>query len=101
MCGSTSELLLPKGMDHADFDFYEDFTSPLIRFLQRCEVISEEKCSNKIGFPKTLFDPPQSFLKFYDKKKDALKKRHLGIQQRYSFDLSRLSSKSLKKTLFE
>ena len=45
-------------MDHIEFDFYEDFTSPLVNFLQRCGI----KTSNgngRIFFPKNIFVVPE------------------------------------------
>lgn len=37
-CGGPSQLILPKDMDHNEFDFYEDLTVPFSSFLQRCGI---------------------------------------------------------------
>ena len=62
-CPSASELVLPKGMDHIEFDFCEDFTNPLANFLERCGVLEYEKVvGSKITFPRAMFLPPESVL---------------------------------------
>lgn len=49
-------------MDHIEFDFYEDFTCPLMHFLERCGI-SVTRNSTNIHFPKYLFNCPIALLK--------------------------------------
>jgi len=56
-CKGLCELVLPKDMDHIEFDFFEDFTIPLIEFLNKINFGLEPK-GLKINFPSELFRPP-------------------------------------------
>ena len=49
-------------MDHVEFDFYEDFTSPLMQFLEKCgfELCTAATIKNMIVFPQKLFQQPES-----------------------------------------
>ncbi len=66
-------------MDHIEFDFFEDFSRPLIRFLQRCGIAVGEESLGKIRFPMPLFLPPEMVLKGNVRSKDALKKRDRSV----------------------
>jgi len=62
LCKAPCELLLPKAMDHVEFDFFADFTTPLILFLQRCGIsLNDER--KGIQFPLNLFELPKEFVK--------------------------------------
>ena len=52
-------------MDHVEFDFFEDFTAPLIEFLEKCrfDLNSARDVKNRIIFPQRLFHIPESFKK--------------------------------------
>jgi len=57
-CKGPCELVLPKEMDHIEFDFYEDFTAPLAFFLTRCNFQLRPRKGAKIDFPASLFETP-------------------------------------------
>ena len=57
-CNSMSELVLPKDMNHVEFDFYEDFTEPLADFLNRANFNLESPNESPIDFPIHLFGIP-------------------------------------------
>lgn len=57
-CKGPCELVLPKEMDHIEFDFYEDFTAPLAFFLARCNFQLRAKKGHKIEFPANIFENP-------------------------------------------
>ena len=56
-------------MDHVEFDFYEDFTSPLIQFLEKCgfEISKGAAVQGKISFPQKLFHIPDSIKSLFKK----------------------------------
>ncbi len=66
-CSGASELLLPKQMCHEEFDYYEDFTLPLIKFLHRCNISKAKKTGVGISFPEDIFTAPDSVLKTLQK----------------------------------
>ena len=45
-------------MNHAEFDFYEDFTEPLADFLQRGNYSLDASDEEPIDFPLHLFGMP-------------------------------------------
>jgi hypothetical protein len=57
-CKGPCELVLPRDMDHIEFDFYEDFTQPLAFFLTRCNIPLRPRKGAKIDFPSSLFETP-------------------------------------------
>jgi len=59
-CNGTCELVLPKEMDHIEFDFYDDFTAPLMDFLLRCNFELEK--TPAIYFPRAVFKTPEQVL---------------------------------------
>ena len=68
-CKGPSELLLPKTMDHSEFNFYDDFSTPLIQFLDRIgfEWDFDEALPQKIYFPEQLFKLPESLKPQFEK----------------------------------
>ena len=46
-------------MDHIEFNFYDDFTTPLYQFLDRIGFEWDEKNPKKIYFPQKLFEIPE------------------------------------------
>ena len=49
---------MPREMNHAEFDFYEDFTEPLMDFLRRGNYSLDLKDEAPIDFPLHLFGIP-------------------------------------------
>jgi pimeloyl-ACP methyl ester carboxylesterase len=59
-CRGLCELVLPKDMDHIEFDFSEDFTVPLIEFLGKISFGLAPTKNIRITFGSELFQPPQT-----------------------------------------
>lgn len=59
-CRGLCELVLPKDMDHIEFDFSEDFTVPLIEFLGKISFGLAPTKNVRITFGSELFQPPQT-----------------------------------------
>lgn len=57
-CKGLCELVLPKDMDHIEFDFSEDFTTPLIEFLNKISFGLGTSRNAKINFLAELFQAP-------------------------------------------
>lgn len=57
-CKGLCELVLPKDMDHIEFDFSEDFTTPLIEFLNKISFGLGSSRTSKINFSPELFQAP-------------------------------------------
>jgi pimeloyl-ACP methyl ester carboxylesterase len=57
-CKAPCELILPKSMDHVEFDFFNDFTTPLMLFLNRCGI-SLNDGKKGIQLPLNLYELPQ------------------------------------------
>jgi esterase/lipase len=54
------ELILPENMDHNEFDFFQEFSEPLLDFISRNGIFANtEPCSAK--FPPNLFKVPEEF----------------------------------------
>lgn len=54
------ELILPENMEHNEFDFYHEFSEPLLDFLSRNAIFANtEEC--KTEFPLCLFEAPDEF----------------------------------------
>ena len=54
------ELILPENMDHNEFDFFQEFSEPLLDFISRNGIFANtEPCSSK--FPQNLFKVPEEF----------------------------------------
>ena len=47
-------------MDHVEFDFFDDFTTPLIAFLKKCNINFNEN-GRGVKLPLNLFELPQNF----------------------------------------
>lgn len=58
-CRGLSELVLPRDMDHIEFDFHDDFTAPLTEFLSRIRFGLELDKGLKVNYPKELFKVPK------------------------------------------
>ena len=66
-CRAPCELLLPKNMDHIEFDFDGHFTQPLTHFLNRCGIkVGTWANGGRIIFPRKLFETPE-YLKTQNK----------------------------------
>lgn len=61
-CKAVSELVLPKEMDHIEFDFFEDLTCHLKNFFQRCGIKLNRSGKRAIYFPRVLFRTPDMVL---------------------------------------
>ena len=56
------ELILPENMDHNEFDFFHEFSEPLLDFISRNAIFAyTEECSLVIS--PELLKPPEEFLK--------------------------------------
>ena len=85
-CTAPCELLLPKGMDHIEFDFDEHFSQPLMHFLDRCGIkVGVFNNAGRIIFPRKLFETPKLLksqnrqLSDVDEKKNEDKKEMLRL----------------------
>ena len=60
-------MILPKDMDHNEFDFYDDLTTPFLDFLFKSGINMEMEMSSRFPYgriviPKEAFIPPQNLL---------------------------------------
>jgi esterase/lipase len=54
------ELILPENMDHNEFDFFHEFSEPLLDFISRNAIFAyTETCQPKL--PQSLFEVPEEF----------------------------------------
>jgi len=54
------ELILPENMDHNEFDFFQEFSEPLLEFMSSNAIFAYcKECTGEI--PKELFIVPESF----------------------------------------
>lgn len=37
-CGGPSALIMPRDMDHNEFDFIDDLITPFHQFLKQCKI---------------------------------------------------------------
>lgn len=91
-------------MDHIEFDFFEDFSRPLIRFLQRCGIeVGMQMSEGKIRFPVTLFLPPERIVRANAQSRDPMRKRErVGAKSsdtRIETDAEFLSPKVSKRSV--
>lgn len=56
----SCELILPENMDHNEFDFYHEFSEPLIEFLSRNGVFAHLKEYNT-DIDRVYFEVPTGF----------------------------------------
>jgi fermentation-respiration switch protein FrsA (DUF1100 family) len=54
------ELILPENMDHNEFDFYQEFSEPLLDFISRNGVFANTQPSSNV-FNSDLYKTPESF----------------------------------------
>ena len=59
-CSGPCSLILPKDMDHNEFDFFDDLSLPFAAFLMQCgiSVMPESMHTAFINFPANIFSPP-------------------------------------------
>ena len=59
-CSGPCSLILPKDMDHNEFDFFDDLSLPFSAFLMQCgiSVSPESMHAAFINFPANIFSPP-------------------------------------------
>ena len=59
-CSGPCSLILPKDMDHNEFDFFDDLSLPFSAFLMQCGIsVSPESMHTAfINFPPNIFSPP-------------------------------------------
>lgn len=59
-CSGPCSLILPKDMDHNEFDFFDDLSLPFSAFLMQCGIsVSPESMHTAfINFPPGIFTPP-------------------------------------------
>lgn len=55
---SPCELVLPEHMDHNEFDFYQEFSEPLVDFISRNDIYSHDECE-EIEIEKEFFICPE------------------------------------------
>lgn len=56
------ELILPENMDHNEFDFFQEFSEPLLDFISRNAIFAYTKaCNSKI--PNEICNVPEVFQK--------------------------------------
>lgn len=56
------ELILPENMDHNEFDFFHEFSEPLLDFISRNAIFAYTEGCNPVISPE-LMKPPEEFLK--------------------------------------
>ncbi len=57
---SPCELILPENMDHNEFDFFQEFSEPLLDFISRNAIFAyTQPCSYKI--PAELMNVPDEY----------------------------------------
>jgi fermentation-respiration switch protein FrsA (DUF1100 family) len=54
------ELVLPEQMDHNEFDFYQEFSEPLLDFISRNAIFAYTQAFD-INLPNEIFKTPESF----------------------------------------
>jgi fermentation-respiration switch protein FrsA (DUF1100 family) len=54
------ELILPENMDHNEFDFFQEFSEPLLDFISRNAIFTFTKASSNL-FPADLSIVPEEF----------------------------------------
>lgn len=60
-CTSPCELILPENMEHNEFDFYHEFSEPLLDFISKNAIFAyTEKCDPI--FSEELIKTPEEFL---------------------------------------
>ncbi|OMJ74392.1 hypothetical protein SteCoe_26687 [Stentor coeruleus] len=59
-CSGPCSLILPKDMDHNEFDFFDDLSLPFSTFLMQCGIsmYPENIHTAFINFPPSIFAPP-------------------------------------------
>ena len=58
------ELILPENMDHNEFDFFQEFSEPLLDFISRNGIFAfTEPCNNRFDYD--LYVVPGEILKPY------------------------------------
>mmetsp|Transcript_27363 Transcript_27363/g.26424 ORF Transcript_27363/g.26424 Transcript_27363/m.26424 type:complete len:143 (+) Transcript_27363:840-1268(+) len=64
-CGGPSALIIPKDMDHNEFDFIDDLIKPFYYFLRQCSISvdADEGSKGSIEFEEQLYIPPADFPK--------------------------------------
>lgn len=64
-CGGPSAIIMPKSMDHNEFDFIDDLIEPFHKFLKQCHIsVDVEEGKNGVfKFPEELYYPPEDFPK--------------------------------------
>ena len=62
---SPCELVLPENMDHNEFDFFQEFSEPLLDFLSRNGIFANtQPCNNKVS--SDLLRVPNEFNRPYE-----------------------------------
>ena len=56
-------MIMPKDMDHNEFDFIDDLIQPFFYFLKQCGITVEPEEGEKgqLVFPEHLYTPPPEF----------------------------------------
>lgn len=58
------ELILPENMDHNEFDFFQEFSEPLLDFISRNAIFANTESCNNV-FPKETGEVPEEFKRPY------------------------------------
>ena len=61
-CAGPVGLILPRMMDHKEFDFYEDLVDPFRDFLRQLDITTQPVQGDDpvFKFPEYLYIPPQA-----------------------------------------
>ena len=58
MCAGPCSLILPKDMDHNEFDFFDDLSLPFSGFLMQCGIsVYPTETTSFISLPPDLYTP--------------------------------------------
>ena len=61
-CQGPCSLILPKEMDHNEFDFFEDLSQPFYLFLLQCGIsVQPTPSASHVKFDEKLFQRPGDF----------------------------------------
>lgn len=64
-CSGPTAIIIPRNMDHNEFDFVDDLVQPFFNFLDQLgittEVDEDDPTKGQIKFPERLYIPPKSF----------------------------------------
>ncbi|EAR97519.2 alpha/beta superfamily hydrolase (macronuclear) [Tetrahymena thermophila SB210] len=93
-CGGICQISIPKEMTHVEFDFYEDFSKPLIEFLLKNKFnLFNYSPRYNFSIPRFLFTNPKSQNKIIDHQNDPQSSRSLN-----QFEPQKIYSQKLRSS---